>query len=451
LTLRSLLVAPEAPRDERHYGEQGQYGKANEQSTSRHAKVSLGSPLRLALSGVAEVIAALRVARASVTRPFAAWSPSAAACPISTLGGPQSSLLGAIRQQTGAFCQSGGAPAAPGFLGVENALDQEVTMYRTLRCDPALFEKDLNGRTYIVTGANSGAGLATVEQLVRQGAHVVAACRRVAAGKEATGHLASERGKVEVMALDLSSLASVRRFAAEFGSRHDRLDGLVNNAGVMSTPRGRTEDGFETQFGTNHLGHFLLTELLLDRLKASAPSRIVCVSSVAHVGLRGGETAAIELDDLHFEKRPYEPTRAYMQSKLAVVVYARHLAARLRGSGVSVFSVHPGWIRSNLVKHMAPTWVQNVVLRPFSGLLGMMSAVDGAQTQLHCLLDDDAPRHSGEYYSQTSVLYPDRANRAGGWPMRSPNPKVYDDDLGERLYRASRDLVGYLPGAGAPS
>jgi NAD(P)-dependent dehydrogenase (short-subunit alcohol dehydrogenase family) len=314
-------------------------------------------------------------------------------------------------------------------------------MYRTLRCDPKLFEKDLKGRTYVVTGANSGSGLATVEQLVLQGANVVAACRRVPAGEEATRHLTSKGGSVQVMALDLGSLASVRRFASEFEAKHTRLDGLVNNAGVMNTPQGRTEDGFETQFGTNHLGHFLLTELLLERLKASAPSRIVCVSSVAHVGLRK-EVGEIRLDDLNFVKRPYDPLRAYTQSKLAIVVYARHLAKRLEGTGVSAFSVHPGWIRSNLVKHMAPTWVQNVLLRPFSGVLGMMSAKDGAQTQLHCLLDDDAPKNSGQYYSQNSILYPGKANRPGGWPMRSPNPHVYDDQLAQRLYEASRELVG---------
>jgi retinol dehydrogenase-13 len=314
-------------------------------------------------------------------------------------------------------------------------------MYPTLRCDPKLLQKDLTGRTYVVTGANSGSGLATVEQLVRQGAHVVAACRRVAAGEEATKHLASQRGSVEVMGLDLGSLASIRRFVSAFEAKHKRLDGLVNNAGVMDTPKGRTADGFETQFGTNYLGHFLLTELLVDTLKASAPSRIVCVSSVAHVGTRK-EVGEIRLDDLNFEHRPYSGLRAYTQSKLAIVVYARHLAKRLEGTGVSVFSVHPGWIRSNLVKHMAPTWVQNVVLRPFSGLLGMMSAEDGAQTQLHCLLADDAPTHSGDYYSQNSILYPAKANRPGGWPMRSPNPHVYDDQLAERLFQTSRELVG---------
>jgi NAD(P)-dependent dehydrogenase (short-subunit alcohol dehydrogenase family) len=314
-------------------------------------------------------------------------------------------------------------------------------MYATLRCDPKLFEKDLSGLIYIVTGANSGSGLATTEQLVRQGAHVVGACRRVAAGEDATKHLASERGSVEVIELDLNSLASVRRFVTAFKAKHDELHGLVNNAGVMNTPKGRTEDGFETQFGVNHLGHFLLTELLLDTLKASAPSRVVCVSSVAHAG-RQSWPATIDFDDLHFDERPYDGMIAYNQSKLAIVIYARHLAKRLEGTGVSVFSTHPGWIRSNLIKNTMPAWVQNVLMRPFSGLLGIMSAEDGAQTQLHCLLDDDAPHHSGEYYSQNSILYPNKENRAGGWPMRSPNPLSYDDALAERLYQASVELVG---------
>jgi NAD(P)-dependent dehydrogenase (short-subunit alcohol dehydrogenase family) len=314
-------------------------------------------------------------------------------------------------------------------------------MYATLRCDPKLFQKDLSGRTYIVTGANSGSGLATTEQLVRQGVHVVAACRRVAAGEDATRHLASERGSVEVAELDLNSLASVRRFVTAFEARHHQLHGLVNNAGVMNTPEGRTQDGFETQFGVNHLGHFLLSELLLDTLKASAPSRVVCVSSVAHAGFRG-RPATIDLDDLHFDHRPYDGFVAYNQSKLAIVIYARHLAKRLHDTRVSVFSTHPGWIRSNLVKHTTPTWVQNVLMRPLSPFLGMVSPEDGAQTQLHCLLDDDAPNHSGEYYSQNSIFYKDKTNRPGGWPMRSPNPLTYDDALAEQLYKKSVELVG---------
>ena len=150
-------------------------------------------------------------------------------------------------------------------------------MMKTLMCDPKLFTKHLKGQVYIVTGANSGAGLATMTQLVRQGAHVVAACRRVSAGEQAVRKLSGGPGSTEVIEIDLGSLTSVRRFTEIFLARHKRLDGLVNNAGVMNTPEGKTEDGFEIQFGTNHLGHFLLTELLLDCLKASVPSRISIV------------------------------------------------------------------------------------------------------------------------------------------------------------------------------
>jgi NAD(P)-dependent dehydrogenase (short-subunit alcohol dehydrogenase family) len=313
-------------------------------------------------------------------------------------------------------------------------------MPKTLMCDPKLFEKDLGGHVYIVTGANSGSGYATTKQLAEQGATVVAACRRVDAGNDAVAEMGAVRGSIDVMALDLASLASVRRFSEAFLAKYDRLDGLVNNAGVMHTPEGRTEDGFETQFGINYLGHFLVTELLLDTLKASAPARIVCVSSMAHAGMRGvyGE---IDFDDLNLDKRDYDAYQAYANSKLALVLQALDLSRRLEGTGVSAFSVHPGWIRSNLVKGPAK-FVQNVLMRPFSRLLGTMSWFEGAQTSLHCLLDDDAPNHSGEYYSQNSILYPNPEDRPGGWPMSSPNPKAHDTELAEKLYYRSLELVG---------
>ena len=311
-------------------------------------------------------------------------------------------------------------------------------------CDQKLFTKNLKDFVYIVTGANSGAGLATMTQLVRQGAHVVAACRRVSAGEQAVQTLSSESGSAEVMEMDLASLTSVRSFAEIFLAKHNRLDGLVNNAGVMNTPEGKTDDGFELQFGTNHLGHFLLTELLLDALKSSAPSRIVCISSVLHVGTRK-QLGEIHLDDLNYENRPYNSGEAYTQSKLANVLHALNLARRLEGTGVTAVSVHPGWIRSNLIKHTMPTWVQNVVMRPFSGMLGMMSYEEGAQTTLHCLLDDDVAKHTGEYYSQNSILYPNKENRPGGWPMVSSNPNARDEHLAQQLYEASLKLVGVEP------
>lgn len=310
-------------------------------------------------------------------------------------------------------------------------------MPKTLMCAPKLFEKNLSGQTYIVTGANSGSGFATAEQLAKQGATVIGACRRVDAGKAA---FADVSGTVDIMELDLASLASVRRFAEAFTAKYDRLDGLVNNAGVMMPPQGTTVDGFETQFGINHLGHFLLTELLLDTLKASAPARIVNVSSAAHAGM-AGSPAEINFDDLNFETREYNAAAAYNQSKLANLLHAKELAKQLDGTGVSTFSVHPGWIRSNLAQGPM-RFVQNVLLRPFAGMLGTMDWFEGAQTTLHCLLDDDAPQNSGAFYSQNSILYQDKADKAGAWPMKSPNPIAHDDAVAEKLYTVSKELVG---------
>jgi retinol dehydrogenase-13 len=316
---------------------------------------------------------------------------------------------------------------------------EDSIMPRPLHCPSALLEQDLSGKVYVVTGANSGIGLATVEQLARQGATVVLACRRVKEGEAARARIQA-RGTIEVMELDLADLASVRRFAAAFLERHRRLDGLVNNAGVMNVPQGRTQDGFETQIGVNHLGHFLLTELLLEVLKASAPARIVVVSSSYHAAAMG-RTGHIVLDDLHFERRKYDGWEAYAQSKLANVLHARSLASRLTGTGVVAVSVHPGWVRTNLISPTMPRWLQDYVLRPVLRLGGMIEPWDGAQTSLYALLCPEVAEQAGAYFSQTGI-YKERALRKGGWPMRSPNPEAHDDALAEKLYAESRRLVG---------
>jgi hypothetical protein len=204
---------------------------------------------------------------------------------------------------------------------------------------------DQSGRVAIVTGANSGLGSETAFALAAKGAHVVLACRDAAKAQSALQVIraASPAASVEVMALDLASLASVRAFAQAFVAQHERLDLLCNNAGVMAIPQRRTADGFEMQLGTNHLGHFALTGLLLPRLLATPKSRVVSVSSSLH---RAG---TMHWDDLQLE-RSYRKWRAYAQSKLANLLFAFELDRRLRKASASVISVaaHPGYAATNL-------------------------------------------------------------------------------------------------------
>lgn len=316
-------------------------------------------------------------------------------------------------------------------------------------CPSDLLATDLTGKTYVVTGGNSGIGLVTVRQLAAQGARVILACRRPAEGQRAREEVMATgpRGSVEVAALDLADLESVRAFARTFLESNRALHGLVNNAGVMNTPHGRTRDGFETQLGTNHLGHYLLTELLLPALKHASPSRIVNVSSCYH-DLAMGREGRIDFDDLHFERRKYDGWTAYAQSKLANVLHAKALAKRLEGTGVTAVSVHPGWVRTNLMRHSMPVWVQDFVLRPLFRLGGMIEPWEGTQSTLYALLAPEVAGQNGAYFSQVG-LYRDKASKAGGWPMRSPNPHAHDDAAAERLDAVSRELVGLVAREGA--
>jgi NAD(P)-dependent dehydrogenase (short-subunit alcohol dehydrogenase family) len=315
-------------------------------------------------------------------------------------------------------------------------------MKKSLMCPESLFSTDLTSHVYIVTGGNSGIGLVTVRQLAKQGAKVILACRRPQEGENAKAQLelSGIKGKIEVMRLDLANLDSVRSFAKEFLSRHDRLNGLVNNAGVMNTPKGKTHDGFETQFGTNHLGHFLLTELLLETLKKSAPSRIVNLSSCFHDKAMGRE-GRIDFDDLNFERKKYDGWEAYAQSKLANLLHAKQLAQRLQGTGVAAVSVHPGWVRTNLIGHSMPVWMQDVLLRPILKIAGMIEPWEGAQTTLFALLSPEVPAQSGSYFSQFGI-YRTREASKGGWPLHSPNPGAHDMAVAEKLDVVSRNLVG---------
>uniref|UniRef100_A0A3Q3A9K7 Si:dkey-23o4.6 n=1 Tax=Kryptolebias marmoratus TaxID=37003 RepID=A0A3Q3A9K7_KRYMA len=185
----------------------------------------------------------------------------------------------------------------------------------------------LDGKTVLVTGANTGIGKETCRDLAGRGARVVMACRDLPRAERAAEEIrrSTGNGNVVIRHLDLASIYSVTQFAKDFLGSEDRLDILINNAGVMMCPRWITEDGFETQMAVNHLGHFLLTNLLLPMLKSSAPSRVINVSSIAH---QGGH---IDFDDLFFSRKTYSPLESYRQSKLANVLFTRELARRLRG------------------------------------------------------------------------------------------------------------------------
>lgn len=318
----------------------------------------------------------------------------------------------------------------------KRALDQETKA------------KDLNGKIYIVTGANSGVGLETTRQLVAQGGHVVMACRRPDAGEEAASTMKALKGSCEVMRVDLANLQSVRDFAAAFLAKFDRLDGLACNAGMvnMNGERQLTKDGLETTIGISYFGHFLLTELLLDVLTQTEDARMVILSSVVHAGAPNNRPA-IHLDDLNYEKRPFKAFDVYAEAKVATTLYAMELGERLKDTDVTVASVHPGWARSNFGG--GGNFMMRVamgMMQPFVNAFGMTdSNEESAQTSLHVLLSDDAPKHSGAYFSQSSVLYRDAECKNGGWPMTSPNPNATDMDMARKLVKRSYDIVGLNP------
>ena len=312
-------------------------------------------------------------------------------------------------------------------------------------CDPALLSKDLSGKTYIVTGANSGVGFETTQQLVKQGAHVTMACRRVEAGEEAAKSFGALKGSYDIIRCDLADLQSVKKFVHSFSSNHTRLDGLVCNAGMVnmdSKPR-YTEDGFEITMAASFFGHFLMTEMLLETLKKSAPSRMVILSSVVHAGSPKNRYQ-VHLEDLHWENRKYNNFDAYGEAKVASVQYAMELAERLKNDGVTAYSVHPGWARSNFGGggNFLMKTVMTVAKPIFTALNFSDSSWESAQASLHCLLSDDAPKHSGKYFSQHSVLYRDKECRKGGFPMESPNPHAKDMKAARKLVDKSYGLVG---------
>ena len=291
----------------------------------------------------------------------------------------------------------------------------------------------LDGRVVIVTGANSGLGFETARALARAGARVVLACRDPDRGAAAVHRLREEAGAdVELAPLDLADLASVRTFAAGFSAGHDRLDVLVNNAGVMAIPRRETADGFEMQLGTNHLGHFALTGHLLDRLLATPGARVVTVSSMAARGAR------IRFDDLQ-GVRHYGRWSGYGRAKLANQLFALELDRRVAGRGADLVSVaaHPGYAATNLQMvgpQMTGSDLMERVTRLGNTLLAQ-SAADGALPSLYAATAPDV--RGGQFFG------PDRLFGMRGSPKRIPFLKAATDTgTARRLWEVSEELTG---------
>jgi NAD(P)-dependent dehydrogenase (short-subunit alcohol dehydrogenase family) len=293
---------------------------------------------------------------------------------------------------------------------------------------------DLAGRTFVVTGANSGLGLETTRAFARRGARVVMACRDAGKAKAAEAGIRAgvPDARLESMELDLASLASVRRFASELAARHAAIHALVNNAGVMALPRRTTADGFEMQLGTNHLGHFALTGLVLERLLATPGARVVNVSSTMH------KIGRMRFDDLHGE-RSYGKWSAYGQSKLANLLFTYELQRRLEKRGAKLIAVaaHPGYAATNL-QFVGPRMQGSTFLERFSALQNRLlsqTADMGALPTIYAAIHPEVS--GGDYLGPAGFL------ELWGQPKKvQPSARARNVSDAERLWSVSEERTG---------
>lgn len=278
---------------------------------------------------------------------------------------------------------------------------------------------DLSGQVIIVTGANSGIGKVTAVALAKMNAIVVMVCRSQERGSRALAEAKAQSGNhnVHLMLCDLSSQASIRSFVAAFNNKFDRLDVLINNAGAVYSERYESVDGLELTFALNHMGAFLLTNLLLDTLKASAPSRIINISSDAH---RFGQ---LTLDDLQRTRR-YSTFPVYAQSKLMNIMFTYALVRRLDGAGVTVNVAHPGIVRTNM-GHTMRSWLTKLAMRIV--LAFGVSEEEGAETVIYLASSPQVAGISGKYWGKKTAVSSSRAS--------------YNQDAQEKLWQISETAV----------
>jgi NAD(P)-dependent dehydrogenase (short-subunit alcohol dehydrogenase family) len=313
--------------------------------------------------------------------------------------------------------------------------------------DDVLTGIDLHGRRALVTGASTGLGEETARALASVGAAVTMAVRDAARGEAAAARIRESvpDADLEVREVELGSLASIRAFTAGFLADHDRLDLLIDNAGIMACPQGETADGFELQFGTNHLGHFLLTTLLVPALVAGAPSRVVVVSSNGH------HMGDVDLDDPGFATTEYNPWVAYGRSKTANVLFAVELDRRYADQGVRAFAVHPGMIRTELGRHLTDeSRAQMMAAIAGAGATGaagatgggpsgpppMKSIPAGAATQVFAATSPTLEGTGGVYLQDCRV-----ADIATGTTMGGVRDYAVDPDRAAALWARSEELT----------
>lgn len=279
---------------------------------------------------------------------------------------------------------------------------------------------DVRDKTILLTGATHGIGLEAAVALARVGARMVLVGRDPARTEATAADVRTRSGSREVSHLlcDFSSQAAIRKLAGDFLATHDRLDVLINNAGTVNKSRRLTGDGIEATFAVNHLGYFLLTNLLLDRIVRSAPARIVTVASIGH------RSGTLDFDDLGFERGGYGLMRSYTRSKLANVLFAGELARRLEGTGVTSNSLHPGRVATNIWSG-APLWAKPIIhllLRP-----SFISPEEGATTIVQLATDPALEGVTGKYFEFHKPV--------------APAPLAQDQALARRLWQVSADLV----------
>jgi len=278
---------------------------------------------------------------------------------------------------------------------------------------------DLDGRSFVVTGANTGIGKVTAHELARRGARVVLACRSAAKTEPVIAEIAKATGntQLEFAALDLSDFASIRSCAEALLANDRPIHVLVNNAGLVA--RGLTKDGFELTFGTNHLGHYLFTRLLIDRLAGHGPARIVNVSSKSHY--RG---KPMDLEAVRKPTRSVTALAEYEMSKLCNVLFTQELARRMNGRPITTYALHPGVVATDAWRRIPP---------PFRWLVKrfMITADEGAKTTLFCATDPSIAADTGKYYDECKE--------------RRPNPLADDETLARQLWDQSAEWVGLAP------